>query len=59
MPWQKCQESPRVVRFKQLDAIVLGESLGKEGIPCHDFARHWEILYMVLVAKRKFLPEIC
>lgn len=39
------QESPRVVRFKQLDAIVLGEDLGKEGAGhvMDFFARHWEM----------------
>lgn len=49
------QESPRVVRFKQLDAIVLGESLGKEGVShvMDFFARHWEMRrsIWVLVAK--------
>jgi len=49
------QESPRAVRFKQLDAIILGESLGKEGIShvMDFFARHWEMRrsIWIMVAK--------
>lgn len=49
------QESPRAVRFKQLDAIVLGESLGRDGISqvMDFFARHWEMRrsIWVLVAR--------
>ncbi len=39
------QKSSRYVRFKQLDAIVLGEGLGREGIAdvMDYFARHWEM----------------
>ncbi|MDN5375654.1 MAG: spore germination protein [Thermacetogenium sp.] len=38
-------ESPRVVRFKQLNAIVLGEELAKKGVAqvMDFFARHWEM----------------
>jgi spore germination protein KC len=49
------QESPRAVRFKQLDAVVLGESLGKEGVShiMDFFARHWEMRrsIWIIVAK--------
>ncbi|MDK2880590.1 MAG: spore germination protein [Clostridia bacterium] len=48
-------ESPRVVRFKQLSAIVLGEELAKDGIASvvDFFARHWEMRrsIWILVAK--------
>lgn len=48
-------ESPRVVRFKQLNAIVLGEDLAKNGVAqvMDFFARHWEMRrsIWVLVAK--------
>lgn len=49
------RESPRVVRFKQLDAIVLGESIGKEGVShiMDFFARNSEMRrsIWVMVAK--------
>ena len=39
------QESPHRVRFKQLNAIILGEDLGKEGVAhvIDFFVRHWEM----------------
>jgi spore germination protein KC len=39
------QESPHRVRFKQLNAIVLGEDLGREGVAhvIDFFVRHWEM----------------
>ncbi|HHW40595.1 MAG TPA: Ger(x)C family spore germination protein [Syntrophomonadaceae bacterium] len=50
------EESPRVVRFKQLSAIVLGEDLARSGVGqvMDFFARHWEMRrsIWVLVAKK-------
>lgn len=50
------EESPRVVHFKQLTAIVLGEDLARSGVRdvMDFFARHWEMRrsIWVLVAKK-------
>lgn len=50
------EESSRIVRFKQLSAIVLGEDLARDGIGqvMDFFARHWEMRrsIWVLVAKK-------
>lgn len=39
------QEIPHVVRFKQLNAIILGEDLGRDGVShvVDFFVRHWEM----------------
>lgn len=47
------EESPHTVRFKQLNAIVLGEALGREGVShvVDFFVRHWEMrrsIWMVM-----------
>ena len=51
------EESPRLVRFKQLQAIIIGEDLARQGVgPVLDyFSRHWEMRrsIWVLVAKGK------
>lgn len=49
------RENPRVVRFKQLDAIVLGESIGKEGVShiMDFFARHSEMRRSIWVTVAK------
>jgi len=49
------QESPRAVHFKQLNAIVLGENLGRQGVyPVLDyFARYWEIRRSIWVITAK------
>lgn len=51
------EESPHVVRFKQLNALVLGEGLGREGIAqvVDYFTRHWEMrrsIWMVMAHGR-------
>jgi spore germination protein KC len=50
---QISEESPHVVRFKQMNAIVLGEGLGREGVShvMDFFVRHWEMrrsIWMVM-----------
>ena len=51
------EESPRLPRFKQLQAIIIGEDLARQGVgPVLDFfSRHWEMRrsIWVLVAKGK------
>lgn len=44
-------ESPRVVRFKQLSTIILGEDLAREGVRdvMDFFTRHWEIRRSIYV----------
>lgn len=49
------QESPRVAHFKQLDAIVLGEDLGRMGVSrvVDYFARHHEMRRSIWVTVAK------
>jgi spore germination protein KC len=64
------EESPRLPRFKQIDAIIIGEDLARQGVgPTLDFfSRHWEMRRSIwilaakgkardILAKGQFPPE--